>query len=174
MFGQAVLAESPEAKMESNDREFETLAKVINDVWFKSYGGPPVTDANALAVRVAALGADRVCWVQNASALQSEYLRIDAQLRGSPPPPPRDLTKEIGARAIEAQPGKSYMGEVVGAAVPGRVLQNIGQNTLVSHELGRLDALLWSGLKVQIKYDADGRGKVTLQREHLKEAALTR
>lgn len=60
----------------------------------------------------------------------------------------------------EAQPGRTYIGKIVSATTPDRVLQDTGRGKLVAHHVGKLDCIPAVGASVEITYNGDGDGKV--------------
>ena len=52
---------------------FEQLRDVINQEWFKIYGGEPVQDVFALKMRVMNLAEDRSNWAFNCRVLQNSF-----------------------------------------------------------------------------------------------------
>lgn len=58
-----------------------------------------------------------------------------------------------------AQPSKSYLGEIV-FNYGTKVIQDVGRETYIAHELSQLDSKPSIGSKVTIKYNAQGLGKV--------------
>lgn len=61
--------------------DFERLAKTINDLWFETYGGGPVSDLKALQARVIGIFDDRNCWFDNSKANNKEYLKLEKKLK---------------------------------------------------------------------------------------------
>lgn len=77
-----------------------------------------------------------------------------------------DIPDELAKIQIDIIPttwavsNKSYMGEVIGLKDPEHIIQFIGKNTYISHEIKNLDRQPSPGEKVTITYDEKRQGKV--------------
>lgn len=74
---------APTSRAERGRHWLPRLARAINDCWIGLYGGKPVSETDALILRVEKITEDRNCWMENAKANQKEYLRLERECQPS-------------------------------------------------------------------------------------------
>lgn len=64
-----------------SDDSLPLIVSAINAAWCDRYEGPPVIEKKQLITRVQKIAEDRDCWMANAKANQSEYIKLEKQIK---------------------------------------------------------------------------------------------